>query len=301
MLSAKGFCMGIADIVPGVSGGTMALILRIYVQLIEAVRSFDWPWLRAVFRLDIRTVFGRPHFGFLIPLVIGIFVALMFFTRIISLPQLIEFFPEPVYGLFFGLILGSILVLLREFMHAHWQNWVCLLAGAVVGWWIFNMVPSETPDASWFIMLSGALAISAMLLPGISGSFILLILNKYAYIFTAIGQLNLSVLAPFAAGIVLGLVSFSRVISWLLRHFYSRTLAVIIGLLVASLWVIWPFQQRIYTQVGDSAQLLKTTPVWPDAWTALNWLALVLVVCGFFTVIILNSLAQRQEPDKEPA
>lgn len=286
--------MGIADIVPGVSGGTMALILRIYVQLIEAVRSFDWPWLRSLFRLDLHTALTRPHFGFLIPLVIGIVAALMFFTRVISLPQLIEFFPEPVYGLFFGLILGSIVVLLRDFVHANWWNWICLMLGTAAGLWIFNMMPAETPEAAWFIILSGALAISAMLLPGISGSFILLILNKYAYIFTAIGQLNVAVLAPFAAGIIIGLAAFSRIISWLLRHFYNRTLAVIIGLLLASLWVIWPFQQRIYTQVGDSVQLLKTTPVWPDAWTTMTWLAVVMIFLGIMLVFMLEGLAGRR-------
>lgn len=295
-LFAKGFCMGSADIVPGVSGGTMALILGIYQQLIEAIRSFDLIWLKSLFRLDTRVLFSRPHFGFVIPLLAGIAAALLFFTRIVPLPYLIEHYPAPVYGLFFGLIGGSILVLVRQFEHSR-ISWFMLVLMTALGWWIFNLVPAETPQAGWFIFISGALAISAMLLPGVSGSFILLLLKKYAYIFAAIGQLNLSVVIPFVLGMATGLVLFSRLVSWLLRKFYQPTLASIIGLLTASLWVIWPFQERVFENIAGKQKLVTVTPVWPDAWDNMSILAVVLIFAGFAAVLMLEYLAGgRHEP-----
>lgn len=287
ILFAKGFCMGSADIVPGVSGGTMALILGIYRQLIEAIRSFDLVWLKSLFRLDLRILLTRPHFGFLIPLILGIVAALLFFTRIVPLPYLIEQYPAPVYGLFFGLILGSILILVRQFEHSH-ISWVMLVLVTVIGWWIFNLVPADTPEAGWFVFISGALAISAMLLPGISGSFILLMLKKYAYIFSAIGRFDLTVIVPFALGMATGLILFSRLLSWLLNRFYQPTLASIIGLLTASLWVIWPFQERVFENIAGKQKLVKVMPIWPDRWDSMALLAVVLILVGFIAVVALE-------------
>lgn len=286
--------MGSADVIPGVSGGTMALILGIYQQLIEAIRSFDWYWLRSLLRFDIRTAFSRPHFAFLIPLLLGIFAALLFFTRVVPLPYLIEHYPEPVYGLFFGLIAGSILILVRQFEH-HPVSWIFLLLTTGLGWWVFNLVPAETPEAAWFIFLSGSLAISAMLLPGISGSFVLLLLNKYAYIFAAIGVFDLGVIMPFALGMLAGLVAFSRVLSWLLHRFYRDTLAAIIGLLIASLWVIWPFQERIFATIGDKHKMLSSTPIWPDAWTGMAMLAIALALAGCIAVLMLHYVVESRK------
>ena len=301
LLFAKGFCMGTADIIPGVSGGTIALILGIYRQLIEAIRSFDLDWQRSLARLDIRAAVSYPHFGFIIPLALGIIAALLFFTRVVPLPYLVEHYPEPVYGLFFGLIAGSVIILARVFEH-HPLSWLFLLLTTALGWWLFNAVPAETPEESWFVFVSGLLAISAMLLPGISGSFILLLLKKYAYIFGAIGTLNLGVIIPFALGMLTGLIAFSRVLSWLLRRFYRNTLAAIIGLLIASLWVIWPFQERVYTTVGDKQKLLNTTPVWPENWTTMMVLAVFLALCGCAAMLILHYFVEtRQERHADQA
>jgi len=175
--------MGAADVVPGVSGGTMALIFGIYSCLINAIKSFDTDWIKGIIKFDLEVILHRPHFAFLIPLVMGIFAAVLFFTRVVPLPILIRTHPEIIYGLFFGLILGSALVLMKVTESWSFKEIRFVIAGIAIGYLIFNMVPVETPDASWFIFLSGAVAISAMILPGISGSFILLMLKKYTYIF----------------------------------------------------------------------------------------------------------------------
>lgn len=284
--------MGAADVVPGVSGGTIALILGIYQQLIEAIRSFDSLWLKAIIHVNVREVRGRPHFGFILPLFAGILAALVFFTRVVPLPALIESHPEQVYGLFFGLIAGSIMILLVNFRPQR-MTLLALTLGMLVGLWIFTRVPAETPDAAWFIFLSGMLAISAMLLPGISGSFILLLMKKYSAVFGAIGTFNLAVLLPFFAGVLTGLILFSRLLSWLLRRFYANTLAVIIGLLLASLWIIWPFQLRIYATIADKTKMIGSNPVLPDPGLASTWQAVGLMLLGIISVLLLERLARK--------
>jgi len=285
---AKGFGMGAADVVPGVSGGTMALIFGIYPRLINAIKSFDINWIRGLIKFDLDVILHRPHFSFLIPLFAGIFTAILFFTRIVPLPVLIYTHPEIIYGLFFGLILGSVRVLMKETGSWSFKELRFVLAGIAIGHLIFNMVPMETPDASWFIFLSGVVAISAMILPGISGSFILLMLNKYAYIFNAIGHFNFAVIIPFALGMIMGLALFSRALSWLLKTWNQETLSTIIGLLVASLWVIWPFQERIYESIRDKERLIESNPYIPVQISADVNLSIAMMITGLLLVLILN-------------
>lgn len=289
----KGFCMGTADVVPGVSGGTVAFILGIYERLVNAIKSFDLQWLKGVITFDSRVILFRPDFALIIPLVTGIILALLFFTRVVPLPVLIQTHPEPVYALFFGLIAGSIFILFTHFDKLVNSDYFYTLAGVIAGLVVFNLVPVNTPEASWFIFLSGALAICAMVLPGISGSFILLILKKYDYIFNAIGHFDFTVLVPFGLGVIAGLALFVRFLSWVLRNFYRATIMVINGLLIASLWVIWPFQVRTYEIIRDKKHLIGSTPSFPTQLTTDIIFAIVLMLAGIAVVIIINNMAKK--------
>jgi putative membrane protein len=292
-LIAKGFCVGSADVVPGVSGGTMAFILGIYPQLINAIKSFDSEWLRMILSLNIKGIINRPHFGFLIPLGIGAVTALLFFTRVISLPTLIRTQPEIIYGLFFGLVLGSIVLLFRHLgMTLLFRRVIFLLMGIVFGGFVVTLVPASTPDASWFIFLCGAIAISAMILPGISGSFILLMMKKYAYIFNAIGHFEFSIIIPFILGIITGVVLFSRVLSYLLKSFYQQTILFITGILIASLYVIWPFQTRLYEVVRHKERLVSSVPYMPEAFSNQILYSLIMMLIGLLAVILLDHLSE---------
>jgi len=294
--AVQGFCMGSADIIPGVSGGTMALILGIYERLLGAIRSFDRNWLDDVLNLQLRRAFARNDLKFLLPLALGIVGAILFFTRVIPLPTLIVSQAEIVYGLFFGLILASILVLMREVDHYGPAELVTTAAGALFGFAVVNLVPVETPTALWFIFLCGFVAISAMLLPGISGSFILLILGKYAYIIDALGTFNVPVIVTFAAGAVAGLVVFSRAIVWLLSHYHQATLLLIKGMLIGSLWIIWPFQEREYEIIHGKQKLVGASPTWPEALTGTVVATLACLLAGFLLVMLIHRLAaQRTE------
>ncbi|WP_018127940.1 DUF368 domain-containing protein [Balneola vulgaris] len=255
LLWIKGFLMGSADIVPGVSGGTMALILGIYARLLNAIKSVNGPFLKALFTFKIKTAFQELHLKFLVFLFLGIFTALGFFTKVVPLQVYMFTHPEIVFGLFFGLIVGSIYILYKALEQKRWKEWSMLFLGIFVGLWIVSLVPADTPDHPAFVFLSGAIAICAMILPGISGSYLLLIMRKYDYLLSHIGMIGgvetmdgIVGLLPFFAGAIIGLAAFSRFLSWLLNRYHSQTLSLLIGFLIGSLFVIWPYQQREYVE-----------------------------------------------------
>ena len=291
---ARGFCIGAADVVPGVSGGTMAFVLGIYRRLIDAIRAFDATLVRLVLERRFRRAGEHVDLALIVPLGLGVVGALLFFTRVVPLPRLIGTHPELVYGLFFGLIVASIAVLLCSLEGIRTFEWVAILAGTTVGFGVVNLVPVSTPDAPWFIALSGALAISAMLLPGVSGAFILLILRKYAYVFDGIGRLDPGILVPFGIGVVVGLMAFSRLLAWLLREWYRVTLLGICGVLIGSLWVVWPFQERRLEMVRGEPRLVSSEPVWPSAADHTVLGSFVLMLVGLALVAAVHRLARRR-------
>lgn len=254
-LILKGFLMGAADVVPGVSGGTMALILGIYNRLLLAIKSVDTSALKSLFSFKIVSFFQVFHWKFLIGLLIGIGSAIVFFTRIVPLPEIMYSHPEPIYGLYFGLILGSIFLLIKSLKQLELSSLFFIGLGTLIGWWIVNLVPTQTPETNIFVFFSGALAICAMILPGISGSFILLILGKYQFILSQVSLIGsdetpaaITILFFFGAGMIVGIALFSRFLSWLLARFHKPTLCVLIGFLIGSLSVIWPYQSRSYEE-----------------------------------------------------
>lgn len=286
--------MGAADVVPGVSGGTMALILGIYQRLLEAIRAFDTTLLRLMAARRFRDAAVHVDSGFLIALGAGILVAVLFFTRVVSLPQLLREHPEQIYALFFGLIVGSIAVLLRMLGPMRLPDLTFLVAGTLFGLVVVNVVPFETPVETWFIFLSGALAICAMILPGISGSFILLLLRKYEHVLDAVGHFDFTVILPFALGAISGLMLFSRLLVWLLKHHYRITLTTIVGMLVGSLWLLWPFQARSYELIRGKQQLVFSTPIWPADLGAGEALSGMLCMAGLGAVLVIDRLAKHK-------
>jgi putative membrane protein len=290
-LIAKGVCMGTADIIPGVSGGTMAYILGIYQRLLLAIATFNRHWFRRIVRLELRDAFSAIPFSFLLPLAAGIIGAVFIFTQIIPLPYYITHYPEPLYGLFFGLIAGSALLLLKQHARLRWQDGMLIVAGAAFGYLCVTLVPTNTPDGAWFLFLSGAIAISAMLLPGISGSFILLILGKYAPVLGALGNLDFAVLLPFMAGCIAGLLAFAHALLWLLRHYWRPVNLVITGILVGTLRAVWPFQERIYETVRGKDRLMATIAHMPPTESFFSLVG-ALMLAGFALVFVLERLAR---------
>lgn len=292
--------MGTADVVPGVSGGTMAFILGIYQRLLEAIRAFDWQLLGHLSRGQIRLAIERIDLLFLLFLGSGIATAVLFFTRVISLPRLLQTYPEQVYGLFFGLITASVVLLFKSLSQLRFADISTLCIGMVFGWAIVNLVPVDTPQESWFLCLSGAVAICAMILPGISGAFVLLILNKYAFVLDAIGRIDLSVLVPFAFGAIIGLMLFSRILVWLLHHYYKQMVLGIAGVLIGSLWMMWPFQERTYELIRDRPRLIHSVPIWPDELNITVLAAIAWIVAGIAVVLWISAMAGVRRFSAEP-
>ncbi|WP_234571418.1 DUF368 domain-containing protein [Rhodohalobacter sp. 614A] len=270
-LIIKGFLMGSADIVPGVSGGTMALITGIYDRLIFAIQSADLQAAKSALTFQFKKLFEHFHWKFFLLLFTGIFSAVIFFTRIVPLQVYMFTHPEIVYGLFFGLIVGSIVLLMSEVEKTERTpvNFLYVLVGAFIGFWVVTLVPADTPESFGFVFLSGSIAICAMILPGISGSYLLLIFRKYDYILSLLGMIGtmdtvdaILNLIPFFLGALFGIILFSRILSWLLKNFHTATLMVLIGFLIGSLYVIWPYQQRTFEDhVRDREIVEMTDPI----------------------------------------
>lgn len=236
--------MGAADIVPGVSGGTMAFILGIYEELIQSIRAIGQPpFLQALLRLRIAEMLRILNWRFLLALASGILLA------ILSLAQLLEWLlrahPIVVWSFFFGLVLASVWVVGKRI-----ERWTpglvtLLLAGALGAYLLVGLVPVHTPDDWWFLILSGALAICAMILPGISGAFILVLLGKYQFILAAINQRDLLSLALVGSGAAFGLIAFAQVLGWLFDRYHHLMVALLTGLMLGSLRRVWPWKEDV--------------------------------------------------------
>ena len=293
LLTAKGFCMGAADVVPGVSGGTMAFIMGIYEELIDAIRSFDLTGLRLIFSVQLRKFLEYTHWRFLLPLVFGILLAVFSLSRVLS--WLLQNQPVLIWSFFLGLILASVVTVSRRVENWLPLTWCSLLAGLVGIYLLVGLVPGATPDSYWFLFVSGAVAICAMILPGISGSFILVLMGKYQYILEAVNDRNLLVLFIVAAGACVGLAAFSRLLGWLLTRYHDYMVAFLTGLMLGSLRKVWPFKETLESITGSGEKVISLVQnnVFPAQWTGEVTAALCLGVLGFVVVLILDRMARR--------
>lgn len=296
----KGLAMGAADIVPGVSGGTIAFITGIYERLIDALKAIG-PGTLLVWRREGLAPAWRSIDGtFLVVLALGVG------TSIVSLARLIGFFlrhyPIELWSFFFGLILVSAIHIARQIRVWQARDLVALAAGCLVGFCLTQLSPAEVEPTGWLLVAAGSVAICAMILPGVSGSFILLMFGLYGPILDAIKGFHLDVLALFAAGCVIGLLAFSRVLSWLLHHYHALTLAGLTGLMVGSLNKVWPWKQTLQTRVNSKGELvpLLEKNLWPgDFATQLGqdprlFSSLLLMVAGIVLVLAFEFYAGRQ-------
>ena len=236
----KGICMGAADVIPGVSGGTIAFLMGIYEELLNSIKSVNGEAFRLLFKGKIADFWKHINGTFLVSLFAGILISVFSLARLMK--YLLEFHPIQLWSFFFGLILASAIYILKGLDKWSFQNIVALITGVAIAAFICLASPAQTPDALWFVFLSGAIAICAMILPGISGSFILLLMGKYAFVMDAVSTLNIPVLCVFAAGAGIGIVCFSHFLSWLLKKFYMLTIALLSGFMVGSLLKVWPWK-----------------------------------------------------------
>jgi len=232
--------MGAADIVPGVSGGSIALIAGIYQELLDSINSFNWNNLLLLKSFRIKEFYLRLNGNFLLSLVLGIMTSIFALSRVIT--YLMDEHPIPLWSFFSGLILVSAFLILKETKKWDFVIIVSIAIGTAFAWWVTNLPPTTTPDAPWFTFVAGAIAICAMILPGISGSFVLLILGQYERILQAVMDKDFFTLALFASGCLVGILSFSRVVAFLLRRFHAATIGLLSGFMLGSVNELWPWK-----------------------------------------------------------
>ena len=293
VLSVKGFCMGIADVIPGVSGGTIAFILEIYEDFIKSIKSFDVKFLKLFLRGKFGEAFSSVAWRFFASVVTGIACAILLFSRVIS--WLLRDHPVLINSFFFGLILATVPIIAGAMKKWDAKKVSALVISAVGTFYFVQLTPVVTPEAWWFVFASGALAICAMILPGISGAFILLLLGKYQFILNAIHSRDIVTMLIFMAGVAVGILSFVRILEWLFRRFHDMTIAVLAGIVLGSLNKIWPWKKilDVITTSSGKVMPIKEINCMPAAVDSQVLIAVFLVLTGCAVAFLLHAVPQR--------
>lgn len=294
--------MGAADVIPGVSGGTIAFITGIYEELLHAIRSIDLEALALLRSFRITDFWKKINGTFLTVLLGGILTSLLSLARLMNF--LLAEHPIHVWSFFFGLILISSPLILREIKKWHGGIFVSFITGIATAYTITILSPAQTPEALWFIFLAGSLAICAMILPGISGAFILLLLGKYEYMMQALTQADWPTILVFALGCVVGLLSFSRLLSWILKNHRYPALALLGGFMLGSLNKVWPWKEVIAFRLDHSGKQVPAFDKSVLPWDffektgndPLVFQAILMMALGVFIVVLIEKLAVRLKP-----
>jgi putative membrane protein len=291
-VTARGLAMGAADVVPGVSGGTMAFILGIYEELINALHSADLQFFKRLLTFRFTEAFAGFQWRFLLALGAGIAIAILSLARFIRAALISH--PVFVWAFFFGLVLASVVVVRRRI--SRWTPGVILAVffGALGGYLLVGLVPVETPEDPWFLFLSGAIAINAMILPGISGAFVMVLLGKYHFLLDRLVAWDFVPILIMIFGAAVGLLTFVRVLRWLFNHFYDLTVALMMGLILGALRRVWPWKEYVVAN-GETVQEHN---VLPQAFTIDIALAVALMAVGFALVLLLDYLASRAAEER---
>jgi putative membrane protein len=252
LIYLKGMAMGAADIVPGVSGGSIALITGIYSELLESINAFNGQNLKLLLNFKLAEFYKTVNGNFLLSLLLGIMTSIFTMSNLIT--YLMNEHPIPLWSFFCGLILISSFLILKDIKRWNLVVILALIAGTVFAYFVTELPPTTTPDALWFTFVSGAIAICAMILPGISGSFILLILGKYEQILNAVTERDFLTLAVFALGCIVGILAFSRVVSWLLKKYHAITIGLLAGFMLGSMNELWPWKLVLSYRTSSSGE-----------------------------------------------
>lgn len=243
LVALKGFGMGAANVVPGVSGGTIALLTGIFKDIIDSINAFTQKdtW-KALFSGKLKDFWKKINETFLLALMIGILLSVFTLAKVVT--YTLAYHPVATWAFFFGLILASSVLMFKDVKGWKANDVIMVVIGLALGVAVCTLSPTQTTDDLWFIFVCGAIAICTMILPGISGSFILLILGKYEYIMQALTDINMPVLVVFAIGCVCGILAFAKFLRWLLSKWERQTLLVLLGFVVGSLIKVWPWYDK---------------------------------------------------------
>lgn len=288
--------MGAADVVPGVSGGTIAFITGIYEQLINSISSFDHLLIRKLFKGDIRSVWHQINGDFLLSLFIGIGVSVLTLMRLAN--YLLEHTPILLWSFFFGLVLASILYIGKQIDRWKLANILAMLLAVVTAFYITKLTPANGTDDLVYVFFCGMIAISAMILPGISGAFILVLMGTYATVTKAVSEFDLKLIAVFGSGAIIGLLSFSKLLKWLFEHHRNLVLAILTGFIAGSLNKIWPWKSVLETRmINGKEKVISEESIlpWNYEGESKMFLAIAMAVIGFILIFALEYFSERNK------
>lgn len=296
----KGMLMGAADIVPGVSGGTIAFITGIYERLLHALKIFLPSFFNLIRHKRLKRFFNESDFLFLLTLFSGILISVISLAKVISF--LMVSYPIPLWSSFFGLILASIFVVSKDINKWTFSLVLALLIGALLAWSITQLAPASLEKNSVTIFMSGVLAICAMVLPGISGSFILVILGSYAWVLEAIKQFELLTLGLFCAGCLVGLLSIANVLSWAFEKYKALTLSLLIGFMLGAMPKIWPWKEVLSYRENSKGELVPLTessimPSTYESITGMDAQIFMAIGCAIFSILLVCVLSSFVKKD----
>jgi len=300
ILILKGMAMGAADAVPGVSGGTIAFIAGIYEELINTINQINFSLVSTLKKDGLKAAWKQANGNFLVALLLGIGISFVSFMRLAK--YLIEFHPILIWSFFFGLVLASILFVAKQITKWSILNIILLISGAFVAYYITTLPALASNDNPIFFFFAAAIAICAMILPGISGSFILVLLGAYKTLSDAIHDVDIKKLLIFIAGAVVGLLSFSKLLKWLFANYKNATLAILTGFIAGSLNKIWPWKEILTWRTnskGVQVPLLEES-ILPKRFIELYAtdaqisLAITLMVIGFLSIFILERIGSKK-------
>ena len=286
--------MGAADVVPGVSGGTIAFISGIYEELITSINNIDLSLFKTWKQEGLTSAWRKLNGNFLVALFLGIFISLFSLATLVS--WLLENEPILLWSFFFGLVAASVFFVGKEIQNWNFAAVLFLAAGAVAAYYVTILPPSGSSDSLPFLFLSGALAVCAMILPGISGAFILVLLGSYKTILDAVHERDITLIAIVVAGAIFGLLSFARLLKWMFNNYKNITLAILTGFIVGSLNKIWPWKRVLETrEIGEKIIVIDEN-VSPFNFEGDNQLiyAMIAAIVGFSLIFILERIASKK-------
>ena len=288
-LVLKGMGMGAADVVPGVSGGTIAFITGIYEELINSIKGINLKAIKLFFTGRWFSFWKQINGNFLLAVFGGIAISVLSLAKVLE--YLLENKPILIWSFFFGLVLASSYVVSRKITRWQYPIVIALVAGIGIAFYITSVTPTTTTDASWFVILSGGLASCAMILPGISGSFILLLLGKYTFALHAVNERIILDLLLLGVGAVTGLILFANLLSWLLKKYHDITIAVLVGFMIGSLNKIWPWKETVKSIIveGELRPLVEKN-ILPSIGNPGDqfWMAMLMLAAGIALILFVE-------------
>ncbi|MGP1993336.1 DUF368 domain-containing protein [Zobellia laminariae] len=293
-ITLKGMAMGAADVVPGVSGGTIAFISGIYEELISSINNVDISLFKELKENGLKAAWSKLNGNFLLALFVGIGISVLSLAKLVS--WLLENKPILIWSFFFGLVIASILLVGKEVQKWDAKTLIALVLGAGIAYYITILPPSESADSLPYLFLSGALAICAMILPGISGAFILVLLGSYKTIIDAVHNLDLKIISVVGVGAIFGLLSFAKLLKWMFNHQKNLTLALLTGFIVGSLNKIWPWKRILDTKTIGKKIITIDENVSPFNFDGDNkiMIAIIAALVGFLVIFVLERTASKK-------